>query len=673
LKIHFLSLLIFNEKIQFTSFCLILMTTTKYQLEIDGLRAIAVISVLVFHTFADMLPGGFVGVDIFFVISGFLITQIIFQELQLGTFSLWGFYQRRIRRIFPALLLVFLTSTILGWVILTPFEYELYGTHMLAGAGFVPNIIFWREAGYFDKEAITKPLLHLWSLGVEEQFYFVWPLILGFVWKFCQPHRLSAFKIVVALVIISLAWSGCQIEHHPIANFYSPLSRFWELALGGSIAIWISRPEYVKLESRLLALMGLGLIVFALFGFNQRTPFPGLWALIPCLGAGLILITNTKSSPLSIVLSHPVIVFIGLISYPLYLWHWPLLSFARILEGQAISDMQKLVLLGLSVLLAWLTFQIVEKPIRASRSPKTAIVLLLCMLLALSFGLALRKKDGFKHRHEHVLSANPNTMVVGEFRHDMLRPCALSLPISPELDCFADKREPIKFAMLGDSKAEALYYGLTSVSSEQGHWLLVDGVHPTPQGADADPRIQQVFESVSKTSHIEVVAIANTISGLFPLDKHTGLISSDSPDPFQQLDIWSKQISALENAGKKVIVIVDNPTFPDPTSCIEGGLTSSRFFNQVFTRRANPYCSIAYDQFLKGTQLYREWLKSLHQLHPNLIIFDTSPYLCDIKNNLCTITDGSNFLYSYSNHVSDYAAKKVGLALTPMVDQLLKK
>jgi peptidoglycan/LPS O-acetylase OafA/YrhL len=121
------------------------MTTTKYQPEIDGLRAIAVISVLVFHTFADMLPGGFVGVDIFFVISGFLITQIIFQELQLGTFSLWGFYQRRIRRIFPALLLVFLTSTILGWVILTPFEYELYGTHMLAGAGFVPNIIFWRD------------------------------------------------------------------------------------------------------------------------------------------------------------------------------------------------------------------------------------------------------------------------------------------------------------------------------------------------------------------------------------------------------------------------------------------------------------------------------------------------------------------------------------------------
>lgn len=649
------------------------MTKTNYRPEIDGLRAIAVISVLGFHTFADLLPGGFVGVDIFFVISGYLITQIIFQELQLGTFSLWGFYQRRIRRIFPALLLVFLTCTILGWIILTPFEYELYGTHMLAGAGFVPNIIFWREAGYFDKEAITKPLLHLWSLGVEEQFYLVWPLILGLAWKFCKPHRQSVFKIVVALVLISLAWSAYQVGHHPIANFYSPLSRFWELALGGSIAIWISRPEYVKLESRLLELVGFAFIAFALFSFSSDTPFPGLWALVPCLGAGLILLANSKSSPLNWVLSHPVIVFIGLISYPLYLWHWPLLSFARILEGQAISDIQKLVLLGLSLLLAWLTFQIVEKPIRASRSPKTAIVLLLCMLLALSFGVVLRKKDGFKHRHEHVLSANPNTMVVGEFRNEMLRPCELALPISPDLDCFGDKREPIKFAMLGDSKAEALYYGLTSVSSEKGHWLLVDGIHPTPLGAGADPRIAQVFESVSKTPHIEVVAIANTLSSLFPLDKQTGLITSNSADPFSQLDIWSKQISALENAGKKVIVIVDNPTFPDPTSCIEGGLTSSDFFNHVFTRRANPYCSIHYDQFLKGTQPYLEWLKSLQQLHPNLIIFDTSPYLCDVKNNLCTITEGSNFLYSYSNHISDYAAKKIGLALTPIVDQLLKK
>ncbi|BDW10122.1 hypothetical protein PSHI8_02040 [Polynucleobacter sp. SHI8] len=649
------------------------MTNPKYRPEIDGLRAIAVISVLVFHSFADILPGGFVGVDIFFVISGYLITQIIFQELQIGNFSLWSFYQRRIRRIFPALLLVFLTCTILGWVILTPFEYELYGTHMLAGAGFVPNIIFWREAGYFDKEAITKPLLHLWSLGVEEQFYFAWPLILGIAWKFCKPHRQSVFNIVVVLVFISLVWSGYQIGHHPVANFYSPLSRFWELALGGSIAIWISRPEYVKLESQWLGLMGFGLIAFALFGFDSNTPFPGLWALIPCLGAGLILLANIKSSPLNLVLNHPAMVFIGLISYPLYLWHWPLLSFARILEGQTISDMQKLVLLGLSGVLAWLTFQIVEKPIRASRSPKTAVVLLLCMLLALSFGVVLRKKDGFKHRHEHVLSANPNTMVVGEFRNEMLRPCELSLPISPDLDCFADKREPIKFAILGDSKAEALYYGLTSVSSEKGHWLLVDGIHPTPIGAGADPRIQQVFESVSKTPHIEVVAIANTVSSLFPLDKHTGLITSESPDPFSQLDIWSKQITALENAGKKVIVIIDNPTFPDPTSCIEGGLTSSSFFNQVFTRRANPYCSIAYDQFLNGMQPYKEWLKSLQKLHPNLIIFDTSPYLCDVKNNMCTITEGSNFIYSYSNHISDYAAKKIGVALTPIVDNLLKK
>ena len=173
------------------------MMNSNYRTEIDGLRAIAVLSVLIYHAFPQYLPGGFIGVDIFFVISGYLITGIIFKELQSESFSLWSFYQRRIRRIFPALLLVFVVCTALGWVIMTPAEFELFGTHMIAGGGFVPNVLFWREAGYFDKEAITKPLLHLWSLGVEEQFYFVWPLLLGITWKLCKPNRQSVFFIVI--------------------------------------------------------------------------------------------------------------------------------------------------------------------------------------------------------------------------------------------------------------------------------------------------------------------------------------------------------------------------------------------------------------------------------------------------------------------------------------------
>jgi len=653
------------------------MMNSNYRPEIDGLRAIAVLSVLIFHAFPQLLPGGYIGVDIFFVISGYLITGIIFQELKANSFSLWSFYQRRIRRIFPALLVVFLTTTSLGWLMMTPAEYELFGTHMLAGAGFVPNIIFWREAGYFDKEAITKPLLHLWSLGVEEQFYLVWPLILGLGWKLFKPKVSSVFYLTVVLLLASLVWSFYKISLDPVADFYSPLSRFWELALGGCLAIRSSNPHQKEYQHPIFEFVGTVLLAIGLFGLNDQTAFPGMWALIPCISSALILHSaGAPITPLGYVIRHPIMVFIGLISYPLYLWHWPLLSFARILEGQAISDTFKLSLLVLSFLLAWLTYRFIETPIRSSKSSKTAIVLLLCMLLAMGFGVVLRKKDGFKHRHGNILSADVSTMVVGEFRDKMLRPCQLALPVAPELDCFADQREPIKYAILGDSKAEALFYGLTTVSSNKGHWLLVDGVHPVPieskEKNAANAKVQEVFAAVSQTPSIQVVAIANTLSGLFRLDSKTGLIVPGSKAT-DQFSVWSQQISSLEKAGKKVVVIIDNPTFPDPTSCISGGLTQSTFLNQIFTRKANPYCAIAYDQFLEGTQAYRDWLKALQKDHPNLVVFDTAPYLCDVKNNICQITEDRNFLYSYSNHISDYAAKKIGDALTPLVDNLVLK
>jgi peptidoglycan/LPS O-acetylase OafA/YrhL len=650
------------------------MTNIKYRPEIDGLRAVAVLSVLIYHAFPNTLPGGFVGVDIFFVISGFLITHILHEELQKDCFSLWNFYQRRIRRIFPALLTIFLIGTLLGWIILTPAEYELFGTHMIAGAGFVPNILFWREAGYFDKEAITKPLLHLWSLGVEEQFYLVWPVVLWVSWKMFRTLRIT-LGIALVLLILSLLWSGYQIHHNPVADFYSPLSRFWELALGGCLALW-SNSSRVILRKSSVSYLGIALIVFSLGWLDTSVSFPGYWALLPCVGAACIILPQ-DSSFVRQVLSHRILVFVGLISYPLYLWHWPLLSFARILEGQAISDTYKVVILIMSLVLATLTNFLIEKPIRKSRKISTALVLLLCMLLALGFGVVLRKKDGFKHRHSTALSADLSTMVVGEFRHDILRPCQLDQEIPQELDCFADKRDPITYAILGDSKAEALFYGLTTVSSDQGHWLLIDGVHPAPIGSGTDnptnQRIEQVFKSVANSPWIKVVAMVNTITGIYEIDPKTGLIVSGSHVAREQFEIWSSQISALEKAGKKVVLVIDNPIFPDPTSCISGGLTHSEFLNKVFTRKANPACQIPYDQYVAGTKIYRDWMYSLQQQHPGVVVFDTAPYLCDVKNNLCQITEGNSFLYSYSNHISDFAAKKMGIPITQLVDGLALK
>jgi peptidoglycan/LPS O-acetylase OafA/YrhL len=617
------------------------------------------------------------GVDLFFVLSGFLIGGILMDHRQSHRYFS-TFYLRRICRILPVYLLLigsFSTILLLGLPQRIP---------QLAMWLFHDNMPIWSFATFTQNIQMALAGKQVsgwagitWSLAVEEQFYLVWPLILALGWKIFKPKFSLVLSLTVLLLLASLAWSYYQISHHPVADFYSPVSRFWELALGGCLAIRAAYPNRMQYQHPIFEFVGTLLLAYGLFGLHSQTPYPGMWALIPCLASAMIIYSSgAPLTPLGYIIRHPVMVLIGLISYPLYLWHWPLLSFARILEGNTISDIYKLALLALSFVLAWITYHFIETPIRASKASKTALVLLLCMLLAMGFGVVLRKKDGFKHRHENALSADLSTMVVGEFRDQILRPCQLALEISRELDCFADRREPIRYALLGDSKAEALFYGLTTVSSNEGHWLLVDGVHPVPIGSSEDHadilKVQQVFKAVSQTPSIQVVAIANTMSGLFPLNAKTGLIIPGS-NATEQLRTWNQQIHALESVGKKVVVIIDNPTFPDPTSCISGGLTPSTLLNQVFTRKANPYCSIAYDRFLEGTQIYRDWLKELQKEHPHLVVFDTSPYLCDVKNNLCSITEGNQFLYSYSNHISDYAAKKIGQALTPLVDSLAKK
>jgi peptidoglycan/LPS O-acetylase OafA/YrhL len=207
----------------------------KYRPDIDGLRAVAVLAVVAFHAFPSWAKGGFIGVDVFFVISGYLISIIIFENLERGTFSFTEFYARRIRRIFPALLLVLIVCLTIGWFTLLADEYKQLGKHTVAGAGFISNFILWNEAGYFDNSAETKPLLHLWSLGVEEQFYIFWPLLLWFAWK----HKFSLLTLTILVALASFVLNIKGIKHDMVATFYSPQTRFWEL-LCGSLLSWIT-------------------------------------------------------------------------------------------------------------------------------------------------------------------------------------------------------------------------------------------------------------------------------------------------------------------------------------------------------------------------------------------------------------------------------------------------
>jgi peptidoglycan/LPS O-acetylase OafA/YrhL len=348
----------------------------KYRPDIDGLRAIAVLSVVLYHAFPKVLNGGFIGVDIFFVISGFLISTIIFESLDKTTFSFRTFYARRIARIFPALIVVLSATLCFGWLVLLSDELNQLGRHALAGAGFVANFVFWDEVSYFDTAAEAKPLLHLWSLSIEEQFYLLWPLLIWLIWHF----RTSVPWIMAGLVIVSFWMNVVLVSSDPVAAFYSPLPRFWELMCGALLA-WhvLNKDQLTASASRwqmsigavkwlpdMASVFGLLLIVFGLFAIEKDDSFPGYWALFPVLGTVLLIAAGTTAFVNRTILSTRVMIWFGLISFPLYLWHWPLLSFSQIIHAGDPPRNLKVILVLIAVLLAWLTFKIIERPFRFS-------------------------------------------------------------------------------------------------------------------------------------------------------------------------------------------------------------------------------------------------------------------------------------------------------------------
>lgn len=371
-----------------------------YRPDIDGLRAVAVSAVLVFHYFPALLPGGYVGVDIFFVISGFLITRIIAGELDRGAFTYAGFYARRVRRIAPALILVVAATLLAGWFILRSDEYAQLGRHVAAAALFLSNFVLWSETGYFEPGTHTKPLLHLWSLAVEEQFYIVWPVVLALVWRYARALRIP---IIAGIVLASLAACILITQDDATAGFYSPLSRLWQLALGGLLAVAAMAGRRLSLPADLLALAGLGLIGAAFVLFDAFSPYPGWRALLPTCGSALVIAAGPGALLNRWLLSNRPAVWLGLISYPLYLWHWPLISYAYILSEQAgeglLPRWVRAALLLAAIALAWATYRFVERPVRSrSRAPMLAPALAAGIPVFLGLGIALHLAGGLPFR-----------------------------------------------------------------------------------------------------------------------------------------------------------------------------------------------------------------------------------------------------------------------------------
>ena len=645
-----------------------------YRPDIDGLRAIAVLSVVVFHAFPSLLQGGFIGVDIFFVISGYLISKHIWDDLRTESFSIKKFYARRVRRIFPALAVVFLACLLLGWVILTPGEYESLGRHIFAGSLFLSNFLFWKESGYFDSAADTKPLLHLWSLGIEEQFYIVWPLFLAIFWRFNKYLRWG----LLGVIGISLAYSLVIVRRDVVADFYSPFTRFWELALGAFVAYVTAQKLTVSAPNRsIISWFGLGLIVTATIIIKNSDPFPGALALLPTVGAALLICAGEAAWVNRHLLSNRLLVWVGLISYPLYLWHWPLLSFARIIESGTPSVEVRMVMVAAGFILAWPTYKLIERPVRA-RSKSSIVVWILC-LAVFSLGIAgfiVKSAHGYKLRQSGMFNGDPSTMVIGKDRAKLLPGCGI--PEAKKLHdltyCMKSGPAEPHYAVLGDSKAEALFYGLVRESTPDMQWMIIGSVHlPDLDVASSDHEEKKrllALKTLVENQSIKVVLVTEALRGIFPPDSESGFIPANKTPSPKKLAAYSNAIQQLEHSGKRVVFVIDSPTFPDPTSCISGGLTPSAILNQFLRRKENPLCRISYAQQLARTKPYLEFVNELKRLNPGLIIYDPTPLLCDIPNNVCTILRDGKFLYSYGDHISDYANSMIARDMLPVIRKL---
>jgi len=436
--------------------------TAVYRADIDGLRGISVLAVIAFHAFPDLVPGGFIGVDVFFVISGFLISGIIFDEMQSSAFSLRSFYARRIRRIFPALVLVLTFTAFVGWWILLPQDMLRLGRQLLSSAAFIPNFYFWSHSGYFSPDAHSSPLLHLWSLGVEEQFYIVWPFVLLLLRR--RPDRIFAAILVIAA--LSFLLNILSIDHHE-ANFYSPLTRAWELMLGAAVA-WLVR-HYASIvtpgPTEPLRILGLLAIFSAAFTFSSQIRYPGWLALVPTIGCALLIASSGTGGVTSYVTATGPIVATGRISYPLYLWHWPLLVLAESFKFGALTDLERGLVVAVSFILAAATYEWVEKPIRFGPAGRAKIASLAAGMVAVAIaGVAIINARGFETRFPPEIRALAD--VPGLSSEQRLHECFLDLTQETAFaDSCVEAKRPLVLAW-GDSTIAALMPGLRKRQQE---------------------------------------------------------------------------------------------------------------------------------------------------------------------------------------------------------------
>jgi len=373
-----------------------------YLPHIDGLRSIAVLSVILFHLDINLFEGGFVGVDMFFVISGFLISSHLFEQLESGKFSLRGFYLRRIRRLFPALVTTILITYLIAFFIFPAANLERFSLSVLSSTFSYANIGFWVESGYFDSDALLKPLLHTWSLSVEEQFYLIWPTLIVIFWRLRNP-----FLLILIIGIVSLLFSEWYVQKDASVAFFLTPFRIYEFCIGAILVFKFSNTELNEALKVAFALFGYVLISISIFTFSEATPFPGFFALIPCIGTALI-IRFGNAPRLAFLLSNLLVVGVGRVSYSLYLVHWPLIVFYLYYRPVGIDRIEKLALLAITFVLAIILYTFIEKPFRKMEKKVFQInsrnLVFFCttvVVMLVSLSVLVQKNNGFSGRFNY--------------------------------------------------------------------------------------------------------------------------------------------------------------------------------------------------------------------------------------------------------------------------------
>ncbi len=634
----------------------------RYRPEIDGLRALAVIPVILFHFNIPGFHGGFVGVDIFFVISGYLITSLIMKELQEGTFSFLHFYERRIRRLVPAAVVVVTISYLLAYQIFLLEEFRSFGKSIVAFTLLHSNIHFFNSSGYFDTSSQLKPILHTWSLSVEEQFYVLFPPLLLLLFSKVRQYL---FHLILLLFLLSLVVSIYTVSKHPDFAFYMLPSRAWELLLGAMLAVGIFPVIRRKLLSNAASLTGLAMIIVSMAIYDENTAFPGVAALLPCVGSALIIWANSNRQDVSGKLfSWKPLVFIGVISYPLYLWHWPLFVFYRYVIDRNLYLYEAFGLVLVTFVLSYLTYRFIEQPVRQRRilsARRPIFVSALAVSIAFIFvGRVTDLKRGFPER----LPEGARTYAMGALDRDKYAHDCGDVSINrihKQKLCTIGQHKKAKpdFIIWGDSHANMLIPMIRQIADNRklfGVFATKSGCYPIFIKEQVDVNKKCVVFNKAVLKIISSQKIQNVVlAGYWWRD----LVITAKKDKLMPLNKAENIISTLKALdGHQLFVFTGIPGYK---SNIPSELAKAAMYN-----RERMTIAVTREAFTKHLDTVHNLFKSGDA---DITFIDVTDTLCE-KNNTCALSAKKRSLYYDKHHLSVTGAMKIRPSFEPAFEKI---